>query len=123
MLVPAAHLCVLPRCPSARGGRCWPPGILVGALLLPLLALGYYGDRLDLGADLFATPCCWSAPRPGSVWTAVLGSLLAGTLVSAAIVCSPGRGSSEADETVTVRGPATYAGPGSLGGTESALRR
>jgi hypothetical protein len=24
---------------------------------------------------------------------------------------------------VTVRGPATYAGPGSLGGTESALRR
>jgi hypothetical protein len=24
---------------------------------------------------------------------------------------------------VTVRGPASYAGPGSLGGTESALRR
>jgi hypothetical protein len=24
---------------------------------------------------------------------------------------------------VTVRGPATYAGPGSLGGTKSALRR
>jgi hypothetical protein len=24
---------------------------------------------------------------------------------------------------VTVRGPLTYAGPGSLGGTESALRR
>jgi hypothetical protein len=29
----------------------------------------------------------------------------------------------EVDDPVTVRGPVTYAGPGSLGGTESALRR
>jgi hypothetical protein len=28
-----------------------------------------------------------------------------------------------ADETMVTRGPRTYAGPGSLGGTESALRR
>jgi len=28
-----------------------------------------------------------------------------------------------ADARITVRGPVTYAGPGSLGGTESALRR
>ena len=28
-----------------------------------------------------------------------------------------------AEPRITVRGPATYAGPGSLGGTESALRR
>jgi hypothetical protein len=29
----------------------------------------------------------------------------------------------EGEPRITVRGPLTYAGPGSLGGTESALRR
>jgi len=42
--------------------------------------------------------------------------------VSAAIVTlRAGTGQQPLD--VTVRGPVTYAGPGSLGGTESALRR
>jgi hypothetical protein len=32
-------------------------------------------------------------------------------------------GGPDAEAHVTVRGPTSYAGPGSLGGTESALRR
>jgi len=52
----------------------------------------------------------------------VLGSLVAGTIVSAAIV-SLRVGTGRRPRDVTVRGPVTYAGPGSLGGTESALRR
>jgi hypothetical protein len=34
-----------------------------------------------------------------------------------------GGGDAAAATPITVRGPKTYAGPGSLGGTESALRR
>jgi hypothetical protein len=33
------------------------------------------------------------------------------------------RGLSSDDFEITIRGPMSYAGPGSLGGTESALRR
>ena len=53
----------------------------------------------------------------------MLVSIVAGTLVSAAIASLARVRLDEADEPVTVRGPVTYAGPGSLGGTESALRR
>ena len=58
----------------------------------------------------------------GSLASAMLGSLLAGTLTSAVLVAIRA-GRPEAPSGVTVRGPVTYAGPGSLGGTESALRR
>jgi hypothetical protein len=47
-----------------------------------------------------------------------------GCLVSAAVfVIAMARRPSLAPAPVTVRGPITYAGPGSLGGTESAMRR
>jgi hypothetical protein len=51
-------------------------------------------------------------------WSVVLGCA-AGVLV--AVLASRPR-TAPADG-VTMRGPASYAGPGSLGGTESALRR
>ena len=123
MLVPAAHLCVLAALPERPRRSLLAAGILVGGLLLPVLAVGYYGSRLDLGGDLVAYALLILGSALGSVWTAVLSSLLAGTLVSAAIVCLARARLEEADEPVTVRGPVTYAGPGSLGGTESALNR
>jgi hypothetical protein len=123
MLAPAAHLCVLAALPERPRRSLLAGGIVVGALALPVLALGYYAARLDLGGDptAYALLIVGSATR--SVWTAVLGSLLAGTLVSAAIVLLARPRTDEVDDPVTVRGPVTYAGPGSLGGTESALRR
>jgi hypothetical protein len=123
MLVPAAHLCVLAALPERPRRSFLAGGIVTGALVLPLLALGYYGARLDLGADPVAYALLIIGSAKGSVWTAALGSLLAGTLVSAAIVCLARARIEEVDDPVTVRGPVTYAGPGSLGGTESALRR
>ena len=51
MLVPAAHLCLLAALPERPRRSLLAGGILAGALLLPVLALGYYGVRLDLGAD------------------------------------------------------------------------
>ncbi len=123
MLIPACHLCVLAALPERPRRSVLAGGILVGALALPVLALGYYGARLDLGSDLIAYMLMILGSATGSLWTALLGSLLAGTLLSAAIVSLAPPRTEEAEEPVTVRGPITYAGPGSLGGTESALRR
>jgi len=52
-------------------------------------------------------------------WSVVLGCLFRAATLSLLAT----RGSHVAPVPVTVRGPATYAGPGSLGGTKSALRR
>jgi hypothetical protein len=123
MLVPAAHLCVLAALPERPRRSLLAGGILAAALVLPVLALGYYGARLDLGVDVISYALLVVGSATGSVWTAAVGSLIAGTLVSAAIVSLARARLEDADEPVTVRGPATYAGPGSLGGTESALRR
>ena len=53
----------------------------------------------------------------------ILGSLIAGSLTSSALLAVGRQRVSRIAPAVTVRGPVTYAGPGSLGGTESALRR
>ena len=52
-------------------------------------------------------------------WCVVLGCLAGATTLA----LLAGRGSKVAPVPITVRGPATYAGPGSLGGTKSAIRR
>jgi hypothetical protein len=123
VLAPAVHLCVLAALPDQPRRAVLAGGIVVGALALPAAALLYYGARLDLGADPFAYALLLVESAVASIWTAVLGALVAGTLTSAAIVAAARSRLEQIDETVTVRGPASYAGPGSLGGTESALRR
>jgi Peptidase family M28 len=121
LLVPAAHLSLLAALPEQPRRPLLVSAILAGALALPVLALLYYGGRLDLGLSLDSYALMLVSAFSGSLTSALLGSLVAGTLASAVIVTlrAPGRESPE----VTVRGPVTYAGPGSLGGTESALRR
>jgi hypothetical protein len=53
-------------------------------------------------------------------WSVALGCALSIRAIAAWTVT---RAEPIEDASVTVRGPLTYAGPGSLGGTESALRR
>ncbi|MGH2980315.1 MAG: M28 family peptidase [Solirubrobacterales bacterium] len=122
LLVPAAHLALLTALPERPRRSMLAPAILAGGLVLPALALLYYGARLDLGLSLDSYALMLVSAFSGSLASVVVGSLLAGTLASAVIVTlSAGR--REPPSGVTVRGPVTYAGPGSLGGTESALRR
>jgi hypothetical protein len=121
LLVPAAHLSLLAALPERPRPALLTPAIVAGALALPALALLYYGARLDLGLSLESYALMLVSAFSGSPASAVLGSLVAGTLTSAVIVTlRPDKG--EPFE-VTVRGPVTYAGPGSLGGTDSALHR
>jgi hypothetical protein len=93
-LVPFAGLLVLD---SARLGL-GPQALAWSALLL--VAGGHVGLFSALG------------------WSLALGCTVAAFAVAVRRTRAP-----EIPEPVTVRGPLTYAGPGSLGGTESALRR
>jgi hypothetical protein len=123
ILMPAAHVAVLAALPR-RPRRAWIAGAtLAVALALPLVAVVYYGTRLDLGFDPTSYALMLLGSAGSSPLTALLFSLVAGTLTSALIAAFGVVERREADAPVTVRGPATYAGPGSLGGTESALRR
>jgi hypothetical protein len=122
LLVPAAHLSLLVALPERPRSSLLAPAILLGGLAFPALALLYYGARLDLGLSLDSYALMLVSAFSGSLASAVIGSLVAGTLVSAVLVAARA-GRPERPSEVTVRGPVTYAGPGSLGGTESALRR
>ncbi len=58
------------------------------------------------------------------LWSLALGCLAAGVMLALTPTSPlPGLGADSGAEEITIRGPRSYAGPGSLGGTESALRR
>ena len=122
LLIPVAHIALLAALPQRPRRALLVSAIVLAGLVLPVAALLYYGARLDLGLSPDSYALMLLGEFTGSVASVALGSLLAGTLVSAAIVAAR-LGDGETPSQVTVRGPVTYAGPGSLGGTESALRR
>jgi hypothetical protein len=122
LLVPAAHLCLLAALSESPRRALLAAALVSGALALPVLAILYYGARFDLGLSLQSYPLLVVSTAAGSVGSAILGSLVAGSLTASALLAVGGGRPRTAPE-ITVRGPVSYAGPGSLGGTESALRR
>lgn len=139
LLVPALHLWLLLASPELRdsGQPAHRLGLLalVALGLVPLVLLAAFYARqlaLDPGAFLHAAVLLFAGGFFGVpalvLWCLAFGCLAAATLVA---VGSSGAASSQfadPDEggegvPITVRGPLSYAGPGSLGGTESALRR
>jgi hypothetical protein len=104
--------------------------VLVALALVPLgLLISFYAHQLGLGVGGVA----WNAVAlvagghvgfGGAILWSVAFGCAAGALM---LALSPsaellGAGPEQRSE-VTIRGPLSYAGPGSLGGTESALRR
>jgi hypothetical protein len=118
LLVPAAHLCLMFAMPGSRGRPALVVATAAAALFLPVLALLYYGTRFDLGLDV-SRYALMLVVGGGSLWNIVLVSLIAGSLASLLLLAF-GRREPEQVEEITIRGPTSYAGPGSLGGTESA---
>lgn len=125
LLIPALHVWLFALMPEYRPPRAW--GMLVAAvLLLPAVALGAWVaatfglDPVDVAwtallsvAGGLASPLSW-----------LLWSVAAGAAVSGLAVAWRGRArAGDDDMDITMRGPVSYAGPGSLGGVESALRR
>jgi hypothetical protein len=103
---------------------------LVALGLLPLLALiAFYAHQLGLGlGDVSWTGVLLLAAGQVGFSGAVLWSLAFGCAAAAAILAVRGQQASPSARDVggidvTIRGPLSYAGPGSLGGTQSALRR
>ncbi len=131
LLVPAAHLWLLAmearQRHSARARGLALLAIFVGILPLALLIF-LYARELGLGLGGLAESAVLAlvggqvGPLAALLWSAALGSLFAGVLLAPAQLTPGGPGLPEWTEIAT-RGPTSYAGPGSLGGTESALRR
>jgi hypothetical protein len=128
LLVPATHLCLLLLAPE-RPLRAPAALAIVALALAPLVLLGvYYAHQLGLG-PLRSVWMAVSLLAGGAVgvpaalaWSVALGCAVAGGLIALSRASPHTGDSGEEQPDVTIRGPLSYAGPGSLGGTESALR-
>lgn len=128
LLLGAVHLWMLLVSPESRP-RPAAALALVAVAFVPLaLLVSFYAHQLGLspadvaweGLLLFAGGHIGIAGA--LVWSAALGCASAAAIVS--VLPAPGLGAPGDDGVeITIRGPLSYAGPGSLGGTESALRR
>ena len=126
LMLPAAHLWLFAAAPATRL-RGWPGAAAVAAGLLPfaLVAL-YYATALGLDPleEVWLATLSVASGQLSFAVAFVAAALLACLAGLLAIMRTRHRVAANADpEPLRTRGPASYAGPGSLGGTESALRR
>jgi hypothetical protein len=125
LVIPALHVWLFVLAPEFRLRRAIGIAVVaLGALPLVLVARGL-AQALGLGfGDTLWEGLLLAAGGHVSPLSELLWSLFAGCGASALLIAARGRDDSDDDAIpITVRGPASYAGPGSLGGTESALRR
>ncbi len=135
LIVPALHLWLPIVSPEWRNSGARAHRIralaLVALSLAPLaLLIAFYARQLGFDAGQAAHAAVlllaggYVSPAGILIWSLAFGCLAGILLValSAPAPLLPGEGEGER-LAITVRGPMSYAGPGSLGGTESALRR
>ncbi len=131
LMLPALHLGLLLASPELRPRRIGALALVVLALAPLALLVAFYAHQFGLGVGGVA----WTGLLllagghvgflAALLWSAALGCVAAAGVVAmgpARTAPLPGVRLNE-DSHVTIRGPVSYAGPGSLGGTESALRR
>jgi hypothetical protein len=125
LIVPALHAWMWIVAPEQRLRTPWAALLFLIGLIPGALAAYYYAAVLGLGPATGA----WNAVlmlAGGDVslvaaleWSVVLGCVVSLAVMIVRIARQP----RPVDAPVTTRGPITYAGPGSLGATGSALRR
>jgi hypothetical protein len=126
LLLPAAHAWLFLGAPGTRlRGWAAAAALLVGALPAAFVVF-YYGRTLGQNPLELA----WSgflafAGGHFNLGTAIVLSLWAGCTAGLLYILRARRrvATHATPEPIQTRGPVSYAGPGSLGGTESALRR
>lgn len=124
ILLPALHLWCVWAVSGARTRRAVGVGALAGGLALPALVVLYDMSTLGLGpGEALWVGLQLLAGGQLGVGAILAWSVLLGCVASFALLVAGRRPESREAPDVTVRGPTSYAGPGSLGGTESALRR
>ncbi len=123
LFVPALHLWLPIYAPGVSMRRAAAVALFVLGLLPFVLVALADAASLRMGADDLAW--LWlllvAAGQVG-VLTWVLWSLVGACVVGTCVLALRSRAAPPREDTpITVRGPLTYAGPGSLGGTDSAL--
>jgi hypothetical protein len=126
LLVPALHLVLLAVAPEIAWSRAARLGLVLLGLVPPAIVALLYALQLDLGPIGLA----WmgalqvAGGQVGIAW-ALLWALVLGLVASAVTVVARARPvvPRAAPVSSSITGPGSYAGPGSLGGTESAIRR
>lgn len=129
LLVPAAHLWLLAAAPQTARARAL--AFAVAGFVPVVVALVLLGAGLDAGPVDLAWLSTLAVAGGYVGWVGLLvGSLLVGAGLSLCVVAwrrSPREDATpvgrDGRPSLRTRGPASYAGPGSLGGTDSALRR
>ncbi len=124
-VVPALHLWMWLVDPEVRLHPAGAAALLLAGLVAPALLVLFYAHELSLGpVDLLWNGVLLIAGGQLALVVAIEYSVLLGCLVSAMLITRRKLSAPRPEDApVTVRGPISYAGPGSLGGTESALRR
>ena len=126
LLAPAIHGWLLAA--AGEGPPRWRAAltfVALGLVAVPLLAV-FYADALALGPadELWLGWLLFAGGHISPLAALVLATLLGCLTSVSAILRARGRiPELPPERPVQTRGPLTYAGPGSLGGTESALRR
>jgi hypothetical protein len=126
LLVPGAHALLAVIAPEVRLRRGLAVALVVVAAAPFLLVDLSLAGQLGLSPADFGWFCVLLVaggvigPLGWAIWSLVLACLVAALLVALRSRPSVAR---QETPPITVRGPVSYAGPGSLGGTESALRR
>jgi hypothetical protein len=124
-VVPALHLWMWVVDPEVRLPKAATLALVLAGLAAPVLLVVYYAHAMSLGPlQLLWNGMLLVAGGHVTLSVALEYCVLLGCLVSLLLIVRRElRVPAPEDAPVTVRGPITYAGPGSLGGTESALRR
>ncbi len=124
-VIPALHLWMWLVDPEVRLHPVGALALLLGGLIPPALLVLFFAHELAAGpVDVLWNGLLLIAGGHLALVVAIEYSVLLGCLVSAALIARRKLSAPRPEDApVTVRGPITYAGPGSLGGTESALRR
>jgi hypothetical protein len=125
LLVPALHLWLWAISPDMRVPVPLRLVLIAAGIAPAVLVVAYYANELGYGPiNVVWEMVLLLAGHGVSIVAALEWSIVLGCLVSAVTLSLlAARGTRPVAVPVTVRGPVTYAGPGSLGGTKSALRR
>jgi hypothetical protein len=125
LLVPALHLWLWAISPDMRVPVPLRLVLIAIGIAPAVLVVAYYANELGYGPiNVVWEMVLLLAGHGVSIVAALEWSIVLGCLLSAVTLSLlAARGSRPVPVPVTVRGPVTYAGPGSLGGTKSALRR
>jgi hypothetical protein len=130
LLAPGANLLLALSAAEWRPRRALALALVACSFAPLALLLAFYADQLGLGpaAAAFFAVLNVAGGHVGLgaalLWSVAGGAAVAAVRVAVTRPKPPALGeASIGDLPITIRGPLTYAGPGSLGGTQSALRR